>query len=123
MHDIDLKDHKQEFNVPFEPLLPVEAATHMPPEVNEVFINHLTLKNSHVTLMMHYMTSSLGQTNGYMLNCHLRMMSPACRHSTIRTKFNVPEWKLTLEKVTKLQKNDTFCKSIIQLIDCSKHKT
>ena len=29
--------------------------------------------------------------------------------------------ELTLEKVIKLQKNDTFCKNIIQYIDCSKY--
>ena len=37
-HDIDLKDHQQEFSVPFELLPPVEPATHMLLEVNEVFI-------------------------------------------------------------------------------------
>ena len=36
-HDLDLKDHQQEF-VPFEPLPPVKPMTHMPLEVNEVFI-------------------------------------------------------------------------------------
>ena len=29
--------------------------------------------------------------------------------------------ELTSEKVTKLQKNDIFCKNIIQHIDCNKH--
>ena len=30
-HDFDFKDHKQEFNAPFEPLPPVEPASHSPP--------------------------------------------------------------------------------------------
>ena len=37
-HDIDLKDHQQEISAPFEPLPPVEPATHMLFEVNETFI-------------------------------------------------------------------------------------
>ena len=37
-HDIDLKDHHQEFSTPFESLPPIEPVTHMPVEVNEVFI-------------------------------------------------------------------------------------
>ena len=37
-HDIDLKDHQQEFSAPFEPLPTVEPTTHMPLEMNEVFI-------------------------------------------------------------------------------------
>ena len=28
-HDIDLKDHQQEFSTPFEPLPPVKPVTHM----------------------------------------------------------------------------------------------
>ena len=37
-HDIHLKDHQQEFRMPFEPVPPAEPVTHMPLEVNEVFI-------------------------------------------------------------------------------------
>ena len=37
-HDIDSKDHKQEFSTPFEPLPPVEPVTYMTLEMNEVFI-------------------------------------------------------------------------------------
>ena len=35
--------------------------------------------------------------------------------------ISLPE--LTLENIAKLQKNDTFCKNIIQHIDCNKHET
>ena len=34
-HDIDLKDHQQEFSIPFEPLPPVKPVTHTPLEVND----------------------------------------------------------------------------------------
>ena len=37
-HDLDFKDHQQEFSAPFKPLLPGEPTAHMPLEVNEVFI-------------------------------------------------------------------------------------
>ena len=37
-HDIDLKDHQQEFSIPIEPLPSVEPVTHMPLDMNEVFI-------------------------------------------------------------------------------------
>ena len=50
-HDIDLKDHQQEFSAPFEPLPLAEPATHMLLEVNEAFIAP-NIKNSH-KLMMH----------------------------------------------------------------------
>ena len=29
-HDLDLKDHQQEFSAPYEPLPPVEQVTHTP---------------------------------------------------------------------------------------------
>ena len=37
-HDLDLKDHQQEFSEPFEPLPPIVPVIHMPLEVNEIFI-------------------------------------------------------------------------------------
>ena len=37
-HDLDFKDHQQEFSAPFEQLPPGELMTHMPLKVNEVFI-------------------------------------------------------------------------------------
>ena len=37
-HDLDFKDHQQEFSAPFEPMPPVEPVIHMPLEVNEIFI-------------------------------------------------------------------------------------
>ena len=37
-HDLDFKDHQQEFSAPFEPLPPVEPVTHIPLKVNEIFI-------------------------------------------------------------------------------------
>ena len=57
-HDLDLKDHQQEFSVLFESLPPVEPTTHIPLEINEVSL-HLILKNS-CRLMMHYMIYLLG---------------------------------------------------------------
>ena len=37
-HDLDFKVCQQEFSALFEPLPPVEQGTHMPIEVNEIFI-------------------------------------------------------------------------------------
>ena len=37
-HDNDLKDCQKEFSTPFVPKPPVEPVTHMPLEVNEIFI-------------------------------------------------------------------------------------
>ena len=37
-HDLNPKDHQQEFSSPFESLPPVEQVTHMPKEVNGIFI-------------------------------------------------------------------------------------
>ena len=38
-HEPDFNHHEQEFSTPFEPLPPVELVTHMPLEVNEIFIS------------------------------------------------------------------------------------
>ena len=53
-----LKFHQQEFSMPFELLPPVEPATHMPLEVNEVFIAPNN-KNYLCKLKTHYMTYPL----------------------------------------------------------------
>ena len=37
-HNLNSKDHQQKFSSPFEPLPPVEQVTHMPIEVNYIFI-------------------------------------------------------------------------------------
>ena len=37
-HDLNCKDHQQEFSSPFEPLPPVEQVTHMPIQVNGILI-------------------------------------------------------------------------------------
>ena len=37
-HALDFMDHQQEFSAPFKPLPSVEPVTHMPLEVNEIFI-------------------------------------------------------------------------------------
>ena len=37
-HDLNFKEHTQEFSAPFEPLPPVEPMIHTPLKVNEVFI-------------------------------------------------------------------------------------
>ena len=37
-HDLNAMDHQQEFSSPFEPLPHVEQVTHMPTQVNEIFI-------------------------------------------------------------------------------------
>ena len=42
------------------------------------------------------------------------------RYPTFTTKFNVPA-EFTPDKLIKLQKNDTFCKHILQHIHCNKN--
>ena len=37
-HNIDFKDSQQELSTPFDPLPPVEQSTHIPIEVNKIFI-------------------------------------------------------------------------------------
>ena len=39
-HDLDFKDGQQELGAPFKPLPPVEQSTHIPIEVNEIFITY-----------------------------------------------------------------------------------
>ena len=37
-HDLDFKDGQKELGTPFEPLPPAEQSTHIPIEVQEIFI-------------------------------------------------------------------------------------
>ena len=53
-HDLDSEDHQQEFSLPFEPLPPLEQTTHMPIQVNEIFVAPDIEK-----LVTHYITYQL----------------------------------------------------------------
>ena len=114
-HDIDLKDHQQEFSMPSEPLPPFEPASHTPLEVDEVFIatNIGTLVQTYDTL--HDLPT--GQTNDDVKLSLENVLSTDIPQSE-QNLMSLSE--LTPEKVTTVQKNDIFCKNIIQHIDCSK---
>ena len=77
-HDIDFKDHQQEFSTPVDPLPPVEPVNHMQLEVNE-FLLHQTLRDSH-KLMKHYTTHPL-QGLMMMSNYHFKTSHPWTSHN------------------------------------------
>ena len=37
-HDLNFKDHQKEFSSPFEPLPPLDQVTHIPIQVDEIFV-------------------------------------------------------------------------------------
>ena len=104
-HDFDVKHHQQEFSVPFEPLSPVEPMNICHSRWMK-FSLHLILKDSH-RYMMQYMTYPLDQTNDD-VKLSLENVSPTDTAQLEQNLISLLE--LTSEKVTKLQKNDTFCK-------------
>ena len=105
-HDIDLKDCQQEFSTPSEPLPPVEPTSHMLLEVNEVFIAPNIEKLSQTDDTLHEL--STGQTIDD-VKLSLENASPVGIPWLEQILMSLTE--LTSEKVIKLQKNDTVCKT------------
>ena len=93
----------------FEPLPPVEPTTHMPLEMNEVFIapNIEKLMQTYDTL--HDLPTGLTKDD---IRLSLENTSPTDIPQVEQNLMSLPE--LISEKVMKLQKSDTFCKNIIQ---------
>ena len=117
-HDIDSEDYQQELSVQFELLLPVEPTTHTPLEVSEVLIAP-NIKNFMPTYdELH--DFSTGQNNGN-VKLSLENMSPTDIPQFEQNLMSLLELKS--EKVAKVQKNNTFCKNIIQHIDYSRHNS
>ena len=106
-HDIDLKDYQHEFSAPFESL---------PLEVNKAFITPNIKKCTQTYNALHDLPT--GQTNDD-VKLSLQNTLPADIPQLEQNLMSLPE--LTSEKVIKVQKNDTFCKNIIQHVECSKH--
>ena len=102
--------------MPFDPLPPVEPATHMPLEMNEVFIALNNQKLIHTYDTLHKLPT--GQTNDS-IKLSLENMSPADILQLEQNLMSILE--LTPEKVIKLPQNDIFYKSIMQHIGCSKY--
>ena len=99
-HDINSRDHQQEYSTLFDPLPSVEPVTHMPLELNEFFIVPDIEK-----LMQTYDTlhdSPTGQINDD-IKLSLENMSPADIPQLEQNSMSLLE--LTPEKVIKLQKN------------------
>ena len=85
--------------MPFEPLPPVEPATHTLLEVNEVFITPNIEKLTQTYDTLHDLPT--GQTND-----DVKLITRKCiahRHSTIRTKLNVPA-RINIRKSNKTTK-------------------
>ena len=80
-HDLNSKDGQQEFSSPFEPLPPVEQATHMPIEVNEIFIEPgIEKQTKNYDALADLPTVQMENAN----------LSPEMHIPLFRTKFNVP---------------------------------
>ena len=114
-HDLNSKDHQQEFSSPFEPLPPVEQVTHIPIQVNEIFVAPDIEKLATNYDALHDLPTV--QTDN--ANLSLENASPTDIPHLEQNLMSLPEF--TLEKVVKLQKNDTFCKNILEHIHCSKN--
>ena len=110
-HDLNSKDSQQEFRSPFEPLAPVEQVTHMPIWVNEISIAPEIEKLAKNYDVLH----DLPTVQMDKVNLSLENASPHLKQNLVSlTEF-------TLDKVVKLQKNDIFCKNILEHIYCSKN--
>ena len=83
-HDLDFKDHQQEFSTSFEPLPPVEQVTYMPIEVNEIFIVPDIEKLTQKYDTLHDVTNCTDRGSQIILR-----KSITCRYPTFRRKFNV----------------------------------
>ena len=110
-HDLDFK----EFSAPFEPLPPVKQVTHMPIEVNEIFIAPNIEKFTQNYNALHDLPTA--QTDKAELS--LENASPTDISHLEQNLMSLLEF--TPDKVIKLQKNNTFCKHILQHIHCSKN--
>ena len=114
-HDLDSKDHQQEFRISFEPLPHVQQVTHMPIEVKEIFIAHNIGKLTQNCDALHeFPTAQMDKAVLSLENASLIDM-PHLEQNLM----SIPEF--TPDKVIKLQKNDTFYKHISQHIYCSKN--
>ena len=113
--DFDFKDHQQEFSAPFEPLPPVEPATHMSIEVNEIFITPNIEKWTQNFNALH----DLPTTQADKARMSLENVSPADIPHLEQNLMSLPE--LAPDKVIKLQKNDSLCRNILQHIHCNKN--
>ena len=107
-HDLDFKDHQQEFSAPFEPLPPVQPVTHMPLDVNEVFIAPNIEKLMQNYAALHDL--SIAQTNDE-TKLSLENVSPTDIPQLEQNLMSLSD--LTSDKVTKLQKNYSLCKNLI----------
>ena len=115
-HDIDLKGHQQEFSVPFEPLPPVEPATCMPLEMNEVFIVPNVEKLAQTYDTLHNVPT--GQTNEYVklsLENALHTDIPPLEYFNVPARINIRKSNTTTKEWHTLQKHNC-------IIDCSKHE-
>ena len=99
-HDLDSKDHQQEFSSPLQPLPPVEEVTHMPIEVNKIFIApdiEILVENCDLPTVQVDRKWSLENA------------PPTDIPHVEQNIMSLQEF--TPDKVIKLHKNDTFCKT------------
>ena len=113
-HDLNSKDHLQEFISLFEPFSHVEQVTCMPMQVNEFFVAPGIEKLATNYIALHFLPTV--QTDNASLSVENAL--PTDIPHMEQNLTSLPEF--TPEKVVKLQKNDTFCKYILEHINCSK---
>ena len=114
-HNLNSKDHQQIFCSPFEPLPPVEQETHMPVQVNEIFVTPEIEKQATSYDALHDLPTV--QTDNAKLS-----LENALPTDILHLELNLmPLPEFVPETVVKLQKNDTFCKNILEYIYCSKN--
>ena len=114
-HDLNSKNHQQDFSSPFGPLCPVEQVTHLAIQVNKIFVAPYIEK-----LATDYdALPDLPTVQTENANLFLENASPRDIPHLEQNLRSLPEF--TMEKVVNLQKNYTFCKNILEHIHCSKN--
>ena len=117
-HDLNSKDLQQAFRSLVEPLPPVEQATHMPIQVNEIFIApDIEILAENYVVLHDLPTLQMDTANLSVENISPTHIPPHLEHNLM----SLPEF--TLDKVVKLQKKDTFCKNTLEHIHCSKQNS
>ena len=114
-HDLDFKDGQQELRTPFEPLPPVEQSTHIPTEVQEIFI-----KPNIENLMLNYDTQNtlpVTQPGGSKLS-----LDNASPEDIPQLEQNNVPTRVDPRKNNPTTKNNIFCNIIIQHMHCNTSK-
>ena len=115
-YGLEFRDNLYELRTPFEPLPPVKQSTHKPIEVPRIFI-----KPDIENLVQKYNAqNNLPVIQSEESKLSLNNTSPANMPQLEKELMSLS--KLTPEKITKLQKNDTFYNNLIHHIHCNTNK-